>query len=279
MDFYKILKGGVGVGMNNFDRLFAEKYGGGAWQITTLTGTLPMSFKSKGEALTDYQIYGTADGAGVETENLFDCDTTWESPFNTSVTPDSKKNSFIVSGHYYAKCLVDVNENTDYIMSYDTELVTEGGRQQVLVYSENMETIISAIPRNSFNTGSNSKVWILFYCNTSATISDTVRYINTMLNEGSTALPYEPYGYQLPMTMTSGEQSQDYTLYIGDSKLGAEEYVDYESGKIYRTVGGVLTPTDPPVSFPEISTYAEENTLSCSETLGEVSITGYIKGV
>lgn len=30
MDFYKILKGGVGVGMSNFDRLFAEKYGGGA---------------------------------------------------------------------------------------------------------------------------------------------------------------------------------------------------------------------------------------------------------
>lgn len=40
-----------------------------------------------------------------------------------------------------------------------------------------------------------------------------------------------------------------------------------------------LVPTDPPVPLPELSTYEGENTLSCSEGLGEVSITGYIKEV
>lgn len=117
MDFFKILKGGVGVGMSNFDRLFAEKHGGGAWHLTTLTGALPLSFKSKGTPLTDYKLYGTSEGAGVETE----------------------------SG--------------------------------------------------------------------------------------------EPAGYKLPMTMESGEESTTTPIYIGDSKLGEEEYVDYASGKIYRTIG------------------------------------------
>lgn len=38
-----------------------------------------------------------------------------------------------------------------------------------------------------------------------------------------------------------------------------------------------LVPTDPPVPLPAISTYKGENTLSSTETVGEVSITGRIK--
>lgn len=45
-----------------------------------------------------------------------------------------------------------------------------------------------------------------------------------------------------------------------------------------KNVEDYLVPTDPPVALPELSTYQGENTLSCSEGLGEVSITGYIKG-
>lgn len=73
--------------------------------------------------------------------------------------------------------------------------------------------------------------------------------------------------------------SADYPLYIGDSKLGEEEYLDYETGKIYKMIDGVLTPTDPPVSLPAILTYQGENTLSSTETLGEAEITGRIKSI
>lgn len=45
-----------------------------------------------------------------------------------------------------------------------------------------------------------------------------------------------------------------------------------------KNVEDYLVPTDPPVALPELSTYQGENTLSCSEGLGEISITGYIKG-
>lgn len=40
-----------------------------------------------------------------------------------------------------------------------------------------------------------------------------------------------------------------------------------------------LQPTDPPVPFPAISTYQGENTLSSTETVGEVSVTGKIKEI
>jgi len=43
-------------------------------------------------------------------------------------------------------------------------------------------------------------------------------------------------------------------IYIGSSPLETNEYIDYDSGKIYRMSGGILTPTDPPVPLPSIPT-------------------------
>lgn len=40
----------------------------GGWRIAELTGTLPITFRSNGTALINYRIFGTADGAGVQTE-------------------------------------------------------------------------------------------------------------------------------------------------------------------------------------------------------------------
>lgn len=87
----------------------------------------------------------------------------------------------------------------------------------------------------------------------------------------------EPAGYKLPLTITSGEQSQDIPIYIGSTKLGEEEYVDFGEQKIYKMSEGTLVPTDPPISLSAISTYQGENTLSSTEMLGEVTIKGRIR--
>ena len=60
-------------------------------------------------------------------------------------------------------------------------------------------------------------------------------------------------GYKLPLKVTSNGTTTDYPVYIGDSQLMAEEYVDYAEQKIYKLVDGVLTPTDPPVPLPDIA--------------------------
>jgi hypothetical protein len=70
----------------------------------------------------------------------------------------------------------------------------------------------------------------------------------TMLNEGSTALPHEPYSN----TTTP--------IYIGSDPLDKDEYADYQSQKVYRMIDGVLTPTDPPVALPALPT-AEGTTI------------------
>lgn len=59
----------------------------------------------------------------------------------------------------------------------------------------------------------------------------------------------------------------NYDLFIGDSKLGEDEYLDYEEQKVYRYVDGVLTPQDPPTPFPTISTYIGENNISVDTTV------------
>lgn len=87
----------------------------------------------------------------------------------------------------------------------------------------------------------------------------------------------EPEGYKIPLTLTSGQTSDDYNLYIGSTKLGEEEYVDYATQKIYKDVSGVLTPTDPPEPLPAITAYQGENTLSSAETVGEVTVKGRIR--
>ena len=79
------------------------------------------------------------------------------------------------------------------------------------------------------------------------------------LEKGSTApTSYIPYGYKLPLTSAG----QDVDIYLGDDTLSTDEYVDSGTGKIYRMVGGVLTPTDPPVPFPQIPISAGSTTIS-----------------
>jgi hypothetical protein len=62
------------------------------------------------------------------------------------------------------------------------------------------------------------------------------------------------YGYKLPMTVSDGTTSTITPIYIGDDPLGENEYIDYQAGKIYRMIDGVLTPTDPPVILPALPT-------------------------
>jgi hypothetical protein len=49
-------------------------------------------------------------------------------------------------------------------------------------------------------------------------------------------------------------------IYIGSEPLDKDEYIDYQAGKIYRMIDGVLTPTDPPVTLPALPT-AEGTTI------------------
>ena len=59
---------------------------------------------------------------------------------------------------------------------------------------------------------------------------------------------------QVGQTITVKDVSSITPIYIGSDPLNEDEYVDYSEQKIYRMVGGVLTPTDPPVPLPALPT-------------------------
>lgn len=66
---------------------------------------------------------------------------------------------------------------------------------------------------SSINVSQGNKLYLCIYSSdTSIDSSQTIT--NTMLTEGATALPYEPYGYKLPLT--SGNTPVD--IYIGESQ-------------------------------------------------------------
>lgn len=84
-----------------------------------------------------------------------------------------------------------------------------------------------------------------------------IKLENIMLTKGSTVPDhYIPHRY-----------TSNYDLFIGSTKLGAEEYVDYAEQKIYRMSGSTLVPTDPPAPLPAINTYKGENNLSVDTTV------------
>ena len=120
---------------------------------------------------------------------------------------------------------------------------------------------------NSVTTSENTQ-YILFAIYVNAEQAPATFY-DMMLVEGSTAPDhYIPHRY-----------ASNYDLFIGDSKLGATEYLDFSDQKIYKDVSGTLTPTDPPVPLPAINAYKGENTLSSTETVGDVSVKGRISPI
>lgn len=238
------------------------------------TGTLPAVITgTKAGYLHRYKVYGNLTQNGTPTP---------ENPIVPSECGESTKQLFDISGITLGKWYAynGALENQAYGAISEMKKINEG---QLTIkwhglkpysfsyvwfsinknYISRSHNIIPSGTDEYTNTvPSNAAYFILQMANgldtTNPITIEQIASYRTMLNEGSTPLPYEPYGYKLPLT--SGSTPVD--IYIGDDTLSTEEYVDSGTGKIYRMVGGVLTPTDPPVPFPQIPTTINSTTIS-----------------
>lgn len=248
MNFYEILKTKkLGRGSPDYwTQLFAEHVGGkGGWKVTELTGTLPITFRSNGTALIDYRIFGTADGAGVQTENLFDYRKEFDDStiiYNTyfkyyplQLEPNTTYTAYTNAVSSYQP-LIDNYETTFIITADEIVFNTANGG----VFQNSPRTITtrdSGIVKVGLRRYSGSEMPIY----TESDFASADVWLN--LVDGSTAPDhYIPYGYKLPLTLKSGTKSKDTDIYIGDSKLGAEEYVDYEDHKVYKRTENLFDP-------------------------------------
>ena len=248
MNFFEILyaqKNGAALPANFFDLLFAKSFTP-ATEWDEYDGTLPATYNANGSTLVDYRIYGEADGVGDKTENIYIRDTSRNGYYNA--------NGSFSSNYFYStsKFLpIDINKNI-YSMFLSTH--TGGFIHQVAYFDASKAFIsldsYSGVGYGTFriqSTPPNNAAYAVF-----CTTRDST---NIIVTNGSTApAAYVPYGYEVDMSVSGGTTEVTTPIYIGSDPLNEDEYVDYSEQKIYRMVGGVLTPTDPPVPLPALPT-------------------------
>lgn len=176
-------------------------YGSGTDSLTAF----PAMIQAAGEPLTDYTIYGNTlqngtptpeapvdvVGFGERTGNLF---------YKTLSRMNIDANGRIISNSAFDLVVAKVTSGMTYSAS--------GGVDIMAYYVD--EPAIGSISYN--NRRDSARLTI--------TIPASVNYVvyrvtdrpnNVMLNLGSTALPYEPYGYKLPLTVNGTE----HPIYLG----------------------------------------------------------------
>ena len=261
------------------DDIFAELWGrklSSDYTIATYTGTLPAVLTgTKAGYLHRYKIYGNTEQTGTPTpENPIvpsECGERTANLFNSQdvaigkyITSNGTEGTSGGSGDLALNhsAMVAVSPSTSYTFFINKSTTTDALSNAFCWFDENGTIITRNLfdvrswetkITNTYQSPSNAAFLIINFRGT------TDKFASGMIVEGSTVpVNYIPYGYKLPLT--SAGQGVD--IYLGDDTLSTEEYVDSETGKIYHMVDGVLTPTDPPVQFPQIPTTAGSTTIS-----------------
>ena len=205
-----------------------QKKVNGAWQPINpkqlkgipYTGTLPAVLTgTKAGYLHKYKIYGnlTQNGTptpenpivpqecGERTENLFDADSTHQGYYNNS-------GNFVANNKYICSQPILASEQNYTISAINS--YTGGGYVFQLVYFNANDEYISLDSASLYGAGKKSLTGSVPSSATKIIAVVTSDSSECILVEGSTALPYEPYGYKLPLT--SGSTPVD--IYLGESQ-------------------------------------------------------------
>lgn len=205
-----------------------------AWKILEMEGPLPLTFKANGEPLIDYRIYGNTVQNGTPTpENPIIPESVGERTEN--LLPFDDKNFVINAGG--SNLIVECKNGDLYMKGTTTEIITTNARwktnftfeleagtyycnspsplsggfgRYIKKYDDNSNMLKAN--EYTFTITENTKCYLSFYIYNKSINSK----IELMLNLGSTALPYEPYGYKLPMVVSDGNTVQTVPIYLGE---------------------------------------------------------------
>ena len=214
----------LGLNPDLHTKLLANRFVGGTKE---LSGTPPLSFKSKGKPLTAWSITGntvqngtpTPDtpqevkAVGDRTGNLFNLQS-W-----TNTTTDTRS-YFQLSITLYngstslGECRFDVHETGRVALTSATAGADGATR---LAIKHNGSTRDLAIGSVYDDFPANQPLTISFdVSGYDPTITGGISISNIMLNSGSTPLPYEPYGYKIPV-VTRGKNLIDVANVTGNT--------------------------------------------------------------
>ena len=224
-------------------------------QIKVLEGVPPLSFKSKGKPLTAWSITGNTVQNGTPTP---------DTPQEVKAVGDRTGNLYLWNGNLLGSYGLTVSENESVISS----VVDVRGVNTV--YFTGDETLLNSstyrISKSDtpIEVGSTVKTFDSSFVGGVYDVSDCNYLLVTasvygkpqenreiikntfMLNYGSTALPYEPYGYKIPV-VTSADGTEPITtpIYLPTPLYSGE--VMRSDGTITRSDGTTETFTAPQI--------------------------------
>lgn len=221
-----------------------------AVESATYTGTLPATLQTVEGYLESYKIYGNTVQNGTPTpENPIYPSECGEKTANLFSGEFSQFNNVGGTGSTYTYFYIP-EDFTLTLIAKDTHTIpdnvflgiTKDGGQSTGGFTWVISRHWNVTEGDIFTVKSstNGYHYVSMYQKTDSTLSWILEHYYIMLNSGSTALPYEPYGYKLPLT----SNNTPVDIYIGDDTLSAEEYVDSTTGKIYRRTKNLSPPEE-----------------------------------
>ncbi|MBP8594647.1 MAG: hypothetical protein KBI35_09570 [Ruminococcus sp.] len=193
---------------------------GEAPSVQEYTGAVPVTFVADGTPLIDYLISGntvqngtptpdspiTPQGTGERTGNLFDAATAYGAMYSDGVITgqanaiNDKKNKVTADmiGKTYTISITPLRIASKAFMS-----ITINGT----TYWRENELTVNQRSSFQFTPVTENDQWYITY-----DIGDVCSYKDIMVNEGSTALPYEPYGYKIPISSANATTP----IYLGE---------------------------------------------------------------
>ena len=221
VDFFIMMKyaatGQASHEMTHFDKMRALSMAGGG-KIETLTGVPPLSFKANGKPLISFSMLGNGqqgtpspdnpvpfDGVGERTDNLINLPEQTISFSNLTVRAKGSVVTF--EGNGFTGELYGSNtkwKTLAFDLPAGTYTINRTPRpcsftgMIVSVYDSSGNRIAIEGTNTTFTLQEDTTCSLGFYVYKQK--ADDVYTYSVMLNSGSTVLPFEPFGYKIPIT-------------------------------------------------------------------------------
>ena len=222
----------------------------------------PLTYKAIEGKLKNYRIYGNTvngESVGEKTANLFDgeieqgavrvndgAEVGSDYRIRTKKISVKPITTYTISSHLYIRTICLYNDGV--FVSTEVDRPMNANHQITLTMPNNANQIQIVFKNSATDTTDNS------------TLITPDDFEWGMLNSGSTALPYEPYGYRVPVTVSNGTDAQTIPIYLSEQirKVGDEaEYIDFGEQKQYFADG-----TSIDITLPALPTLSGTNTLT-----------------
>ena len=200
------------------------------------TGVPPFEFPTTDTSLFSWYIAG--EGVGDKTANLWDETNAVSGYIKTDGTIGASAAS-ITTGY------LPVLSNTDYTITLTANVANVN---LLIGYYDSTQTFISRWSSLALEVGSNTITRTTPNNTAYMRITRHTQFTNCMLNEGSTALPYEPYGYKIPILCNENLTNIYLDAPLSEGEILYSTDIDTaivtDIGENELTVGTTQQPTD-----------------------------------